>query len=336
MAATRSSRAPKAPESSPADGLGTVILVHGPEELFRERAVSAVLAAVRKADPDADRSEIDGATLAPGALIELTSPSLFATQRAVIVRGAEGLPPETADALVAYAKQPQPDVALVVVHPGGVKGKGVVDKLRKAGARVVACESLKSWDLPKFVVREVRQAGGKIGDDAAALLVDAIGSDLRALAGAVSQLLSDTGNEPVSEDLVRRYFAGRAEVTSFAVADSAITGRTAQALEQLRWALRSGVAPVLVTSAMASGLRGLVKLSGAPRRVGDGELAKIVGVPPWKLKSLRGQLRGWSSIGLATAIEAVAQADADIKGASDDAGYALERAVLAVSNARSS
>ena len=317
------------------EALGAVTLIVGPDELLSERAIAAAVAAVRAADADADLTELDAATLVPGALAELTSPSLFATNRAVVVRNLDTVPPESADALIGYAKAPQPDVALVLVHKGGQKGKGTVDKLKKAGVRLVTTEAPKTWELPKFVVREIRSAGGKIDEESAALLVDSVGSDLRSLAGAASQLISDTGGEPITQDIVRKYFAGRAEVTSFKVADAAVVGHTAEALEQLRWALRSGVVPVLVTSAMAGALRGLIKFAGAPRGLRDADLAREVGVAPWKLKSLRGQLRGWTPDGLAAAVLAVAQADADIKGAADDPEYALERMLLAVTAARS-
>ena len=56
-------------------------------------------------------------------------------------------------------------------------------------------------------------------------------------------------------------------------------------------------------------------------------------MPPWKLRVLREQARGWDDRGLATAIVAVAQADADVKGAAGDAAYALERMVLTVTEA---
>jgi DNA polymerase-3 subunit delta len=317
------------------DALGAATLVVGADELLSDRAVKAVVVAVKAADSDADLTELDAATLVPGALAELTSPSLFATSRAVVVRNLDNVPAETGEALIAYVKAPQPDVALVLVHKGGQKGKGVVDKLKKAGARVVTTEAPKTWELPKFVVREIRSGGGKIDEESAALLVDSVGSDLRALAGAASQLLADTGGEPITAELIRKYFAGRAEVTSFKVADAVVAGHTAEALEQLRWALRSGVVPVLVTSALAGSLRGLIKFSGAPRGLREADLAREVGVAPWKLKSLRSQLRGWTPDGLAAAVHAVAQADADIKGAADDAEYALERMVLAVTTARS-
>jgi DNA polymerase-3 subunit delta len=66
----------------------------------------------------------------------------------------------------------------------------------------------------------------------------------------------------------------------------------------------------------------------------EADLAREVGVPPWKLRSLREQSRGWSEAGLARAIRAVAQADADIKGAASDANYTLERLVLTITGLR--
>jgi DNA polymerase-3 subunit delta len=82
---------------------------------------------------------------------------------------------------------------------------------------------------------------------------------------------------------------------------------------------------------MAGGLRGLAKYTSAPSGLREADLAREVGVPPWKLKTLKQQARGWTPGGLAKAIKAVAQADADVKGASGDAGYALERMVITVS-----
>jgi DNA polymerase-3 subunit delta len=133
---------------------------------------------------------------------------------------------------------------------------------------------------------------------------------------------------------VKKYFGGRAEAKSFAVADAAFSGRRQAALEELRWALDGGTPPVLVTSAFAGGARGLARFQGAPPRMKEADLAREVGVPPWKLRTLREQSRGWSEGGLARAIRAVAQADADIKGAASDANYTLERLVLTITGLR--
>lgn len=319
------------------DILGRVTLVTGPEELLNERAVTAAHNAVRKADPEAEFSETTAGQLSMAALGDLAAPSLFSTIRCVVVRAVEDLPEDTHAGLVDYAAAPAEDVGLVLVHSGGMKGKGLLDKLRKLSATVTEVRSvaLKQYEYPRFVASEVRSHGGRIAEDAAGLLVTAVGQDLRALAGAAHQLTSDFTGKPLTVEVVKEYFGGRAEVKSFAVADAAIYGRSAVALEELRWALDNGTAAVLVTSAFAGGLRGLARYTSAPRGLSEGDLAREVGVPPWKLKTLRDQSRGWDDAGLARAITAVARADADVKGAASDAAYSLERMVLAVTDARS-
>ena len=108
--------------------------------------------------------------------------------------------------------------------------------------------------------------------------------------------------------------AGRAEASGFSVADRAVEGRLSDALELLRWALAVGVAPVLISSGLGAGVRLLGRVSGAPRGQGSAELAAEVGAPPWKIDRVRQQLRGWEPDGIARALGAVAEADAQVKG----------------------
>jgi len=268
---------------------------------------------------------------------DLAAPSLFSSVRCVVVTGLEDLPEDTHPALLDYADHPVDDIGLVLVHSGGQKGSGLLTRLRKVPTvREVRSAPLRPSELSRFVASEVRGHGGRIAEDAADLLVQAVGQDLRALAGAAHQLASDFPGEPLTAAVVRRYFGGRAEVKSFAIADAALAGRASGALEELRWALDSGTAAVLVTSAFATGLRGLARVASAPRGSRDADLARDAGVPPWKLRTIREQARGWDERGLATAIRAVARADAEVKGAAADASYALERMVLTVTRARSS
>jgi DNA polymerase-3 subunit delta len=319
------------------DVLGHVTLVTGPEEFLNERAISAALRAVRHADAESEVSETTADQLTMGSLADLAAPSLFSAIRCVVVRGLEDLPEETHAGVLDYAAAPAEDVGLVLAHSGGQKGSGLLNKLRRLGAVTeVKSAALKPSEYSRWVAAECRSLGARIAEDAADLLVQAVGQDLRALAGASHQLANDFAGEPLTGDVVRRYFGGRAEVKGFAVADAAIYGRTSRALEELRWALENGTAPVLVTSAFASGLRGLARLKSASRGLREADLAREVGVPPWKLRTLREQARGWEDLGLVRAIQAVAQADADVKGAAGDASYALERMVLSVAGARSS
>jgi DNA polymerase-3 subunit delta len=317
------------------DVLGHVTLVTGPEELLNHRAVQSALGAVRTADPESEVSETTADQLGTGALADLAAPSLFSSVRCVVVHALEELPEEAQQPLLDYAVAPSEDVGLVLVHSGGQKGAGLLGKLRKLpSVREVRSAPLKPSEYPRFVAAEVRAHGGRIDQDAADVLVQAVGQDLRALAGAAHQLTSDFPGEPLTQAVVGRYFGGRAEVKSFSIADAALAGHRATALEELRWALENGTPAVLLTSAFATGLRGLARYSTAPRGLREADLARAAGVPPWKVRVLREQARGWDERGLAVAIKAVAQADADVKGAAGDVAYSLERMILAVTAAR--
>jgi DNA polymerase III subunit delta len=323
--------------SNPSDQspLGSVTLVTGPEEFLNERIVHAARQAVLRVDPDAEVSDTVGDHLTPASLGELSAPSLFSTTRCVVVRRLEEAPEEVHDGILAYAGDPDPDVALVLVHSGGQKGSGLLNRLRKAAAvHEHKSEAVKSSGLAQFLQTEARRHGARIAPDGADLLVDAVGSDLRALAAAADQLSHDFPGQPLTAEIVGRYFSGRAEVKGYEIADHALAGRTATALEELRWALDTGVGGPAITGSFASAVRGLARLVSARRGLRDADLAREVGVPPWKLKTLRTQARGWDAAGLAQAVRAVAQADADVKGAGADPAYALERMVLTVCNAR--
>ncbi len=223
----------------------------------------------------------------------------------------------------------------MLVHGGGPKGSGVLTKLRKLpGVTEVKSEEMRASDFPGFVTEEVRRHGATIDKDAATFLVSAVGQDLRSLAAAADQLTNDFPDEALTVEKVRKYFGGRAEAKSFAVADAAFWGRRRVALEELRWAIDGGTAPVLVTSAFAGSARGLARYKSAPRGMREADLAREVGVPPWKLRTIRDQSRGWSDRAIAQAVRATARADADIKGAASDAAYTLERLVLTITGLR--
>lgn len=318
--------------SSPAVTPDSLHLVIGEEELLVERALRGMLEAARLADPHADLTRVRVADLTPPELAELVGPSLFAEGRVIALEAAQEAGKEIADAVIAYAGAPADGITLVVVHTGGGRSKAAKElpaAMRKAGARVTDCAKItKAVEREAFVRNEVRSAGGKIDAEGVAALVESVGSDLRELAAAASQLVADSGGR-IDADEVHRYHRGRAEVTGFAVADKVVVGDRAGALEALRWAMQLGVPHVLVADAMADGVRTVAKVAS----VGRGDpftMAGELGMPPWKVKKAQGQTRGWDQEGLAEAMSVVAGLNADVKGVAADADYALERAVLRI------
>ncbi|MCW2899342.1 MAG: polymerase delta subunit [Streptosporangiaceae bacterium] len=309
-------------------------MIVGDEELLVERAIGEIVARARAVDPETEVVEIGPAALEPGRLVELTSPSLFGGAKVLVLRSVQDLGKELAAEVTSYAAHPADDILLVLVHHGGAKGKALLEKMGNLGARKVTCSKItKPGERLGFVRAEVRRAGGSITEEAARNLLEAVGNDLRELASACGQLVADTQGG-IDDAAVARYHRGRAEVSGFTVADRAVEGRLADALEQLRWALATGVAPVLITSALAQGVRSLAKVGGAPRGLRGAGLAKELGMPPWKIDRVRTQLRGWSPEGVAQAIGVVAETDAQVKGGAADPAYALEKAVADIVTAR--
>lgn len=316
--------------------LAAVTLVLGEEELLAARAVADVVRTVRADDPEADVHDLAAGSFSPGTLGELTAPSLFGGRRVVVVRSLQDLPKQLATELTAYVTDPPPDVVFVLVHAGGAKGRSLLDSVKRAKPRVVNCSKItKFGERLDFVRAEVRGLGGAITEDAARGLLDAVGNDLRELASACSQLMADTAGT-IDGTVVARYHRGRAEVSGFTVADRAVEGRRSEALEQLRWALATGVQPVLITGALAQGLRNLSKVGSAPRNLRGPALARELGMPGWKVDRVQSQLRGWDGAGVARALRAVAETDAEVKGGGADPAFALERAVMAITAARTS
>ncbi|MEV8564672.1 DNA polymerase III subunit delta [Streptomyces sp. NPDC051322] len=315
------------------DPLAPLTLAVGQEDLLLDRAVQQVVAAARAADSDTDVRDLTPDQLQPGTLAELTSPSLFSERKVVIVRNAQDLTADTVKDVKDYLGAPAEEITLVLLHAGGAKGKALLDAARKAGAREVACpKTTKAAERLSFVRSEFRALGRSATPEACQALVDSIGSDLRELASAASQLVADVEGT-IDEAVVGRYYTGRAEASSFTVADRAVEGRAAEALEALRWSLSTGVAPVLITSALAQGVRAIGKLSSARGGGRPADLARELGMPPWKIDRVRQQMRGWTPDGVAAALRAVADADAGVKGGGDDPEYALEKAVVTVAEA---
>lgn len=320
-----------------ASAFGKILLITGNAEFLADRTRAQAVAAIGAEDPECEVAVATAAGLGAGEIAGLTSPSLFSSSSGLVLTELQDLSDVAQAELLEYAKAPSPDVAVVLVHGGGQKGKGLLDKLRAQPAvHEVKHEAPKyERDHASWVARELRDLGTRIDEQAATLLVASVGQDLRALAGAADQLAAsvEKGQE-VTVEVVRRYFGGRADVRGYEIADATIEGRLAMALEQARWAETAKVAPVLVTSALATGLRSLARLADAPPGLSPGDLARHVGVPPFKIRSMRRQLGAWSPKGLASALDAVARADLDVKGGASDPAFAVERMVLQVAAAR--
>ena len=187
----------------------------------------------------------------------------------------------------------------MLLHAGGAKGKGLLDAARKAGGA--------RGRLP-----EDDQAGGPAGLRAAASSGRSGARprprrarrwSTRSAAICGSWRPPCRSSSPTSRGRSTRpwsagYYTGRAEASSFTVADRAVEGRAAEALEALRWSLSTGVAPVPDHQCAGPGRAGHRQAVRPRAAVGPADLARELGMPPWKIDRVRQQMRGWTPDGV--------------------------------------
>lgn len=306
-----------------------IVFVSGGEEYLAGRAIRSIREQLRAQDQSLEIHEIDAADYSTGTLLNITSPSLFAEPRLVIIRGLEKCSDDLITDGIDYVSAPTDDTTLILRHNGSsVRGKKLVEAIRESQFAVeIACADIKKdSDRQAFVQGEFAHAQRKITPGAVRALLDAFADDTAELAAAINQLLLDSA-ETISEELVDRYYGGRVETNAFKVADAALAGRAGEAMALLRHALATGADPVPLVAAISMKIRQMAKIYG-----NRSASAATLGMAPWQLDRARKDLTGWSDDGLAAAIQAMATADAAAKGAERDPVYSLEKLVNLISH----
>jgi len=315
--------------------MNSFYLILGSEAALADRALAKLSEQLKE-----DKCEVTNlfaADVIVGDIADALAPSLFSERRALIIRDLQDLPEESRDEITRYLDSPDASTTVIFIHKGGVKGKALLDAIKKVKPEIIACEPIKKEaEKEEFVRNLFLDLKRKATPGAVAALVGALGNDLRELQSAVSQIAADAPAGAIDELIIDKFHQGRVETTGFDVADATLDGNLSGALIALRSALETGTDPVMITSAIASSLRSLAKVSGVNRGAKSFELAGQLGMAPWQIDKARRQLNRWSPAQIADAVGAIAQADAEVKGAASDPIYALEKALTRIATSQGS
>lgn len=305
------------------------VLVSGGEDVLAEEAIDLLRSQLVTADPTLEVIDLTAESYSRGELFTFASPSLFGEAKLIRVAAVENGTDDFILDLSNYLNSPNPECALVLRHRGGIRGKKILDLVRQNSMMLeVACLPLKKdEERQEFVLELFAKANRSISRVALRGLLFAFAGDLRELATACRQLMADSEGE-VTDVLVDRYYGGRSGISVFAVADLAITGRYGDALISLRQAIANGSDPVPMVAAFAVKIRTMAKVSTA--RGSSAQVASELRLAPWQVDRARRDLSGWDEFGLGVTIQALATADAAVKGAERDPIYALERLVTTI------
>ena len=218
--------------ATPVEPTSRLRVVMGEEELLRARAVAAVRAAVFGHHEDAEEHELAAAGLPIGQLADVLAPSLFGGHRLVVVTGVQESAAALADALIGYAKDPDPDLTLVIVHFGGKRNEALVKAFRSAGCGARRVPQAEFGRRPHRVRPQRGPPGG--GPDhprrghapSSTRSAPTCGSSRPRPAS-----WSPTSAATIDADAVARFHHGQAEVTGFTVAERVLVGDRAGSIE---------------------------------------------------------------------------------------------------------
>lgn len=309
-----------------------VHLIEGNEEFLAERARKRIVTEIRRNSPEGDALPVTtmrAGEVTGSELLELLSPSLFGEDRVIVLTNTDEAGKEPAELLLKVAKDPAPGIFVIIMHSGGGRTKQMVPKFRKLAGQVHEVPELKDRERPGWVTQEFRSHGVQVTPDVVHALLEGVGSDLRELASAVSQLVSDTGGN-VTAAKVREYYAGVAEVSGFDIADLAVTGQTSRAVASTRRALQLGISPVALAAALSSKVGAIARLYTS-RGSDSRRLAGTLGMHPFVVEKTTKVARRWSGEAVSDAVIVVAELDAAVKGQGGDQDYEIEAAVRRIS-----
>jgi len=218
-------------------------LIHGDDHgRIGERRTR--LRALAEAESGAQGVEIlEGGDAAPENVANVLNAMTFALgRRFIVVDGAEGWKDKDVEPLVTALADMPPDTTIAFFGREDSRtkvSKRLLEAVKKAGGDVRAEESLKPWELPKWVVARAQEMQIVLEPEAAKALVQQVGDRQQRLLRELEKLA--LGSEPGAEldpAQVEELTAASAERKAWSLADALVAG-DAEAATKLYLALRS-------------------------------------------------------------------------------------------------
>jgi len=213
-----------------------------------------------------------------------------------------------------------------------------IDKRKKLSKALLAMpgavlfDTLDDAQLSKWIAQQLRPLGKKMDRGACEALAFTSGRDLTMLSGELSKLAAYAGDrEQITELDVEEIATHTAECTVFAMVDALSAGKVQQAFELLGVLLSSGEQRIGILALITRHYRQMMHLSAMQaERMGQAQMAKALGIPPFALSRLSRQIGRRTYASLRQMVELCVETDYNIKRGAIREDAALDRLMLAL------
>ncbi|MGA2933190.1 MAG: DNA polymerase III subunit delta [Acidimicrobiales bacterium] len=301
--------------------VASTYLVRGDEASVVAQEVRALLAeVVGDLDHALVVEEIGGGPgeeLSVGAVVDAClTPPFLVDRRVVVVREAGRLLTADVPRLVEVVQDPLHSTVLVLVGGGGTVPAPLVKAVREAG-RIIDVTTSKAGDRKAWLHEHLRGAPVKLEPGATDLLAGHVGEDLGRVEGLLGALSAAYGEGArISAEELAPYLGEAGNVPRYELTDAIDRGDPGRALIVLHRMLDAGgLVPIQVLATLHGHFANMLALDGDDIG-GERDAAALLGTAPFVAKKALEQSRRLGSARIAEAINLIAGADLDVRGAS--------------------
>jgi len=218
-------------------------LIHG-DDHGRIAERRANLRSMAEAESGANGVELfEGDAATPEAVAAALNAMTFALgRRFIIVDGVESWKEREFEPLAAAMAAIAPDTTVAFFAREESRKKapnGLHEAVRKAGGNISAEQSVKSWELPKWVIGQARELGLQLDPDAARALISSVGDRQQRLLRELEKLALWAGpGAQLGPAEIEEIAAPSAERRTWTLADALVAGDT-QAATRVYLTLRA-------------------------------------------------------------------------------------------------
>ncbi len=313
------------------DNLSEIYLLHGKERFL----IGQLVARIKRLVLQGPMSEFNSDSLRAGKASgeEIVSRAreipMMASRRLLLVEDGHKLNADDLAALDPYMASPSPETCLVVVADKLDLRRGPISRANKRG-QVHKAEPLKDRGIGPFLRSRAKARHVSITPGALSALAAAVGPDCAALDDSLERLGLYAGpDNTVNEEDVAEVVTFVRERSIFELVDAIGNHKPSGALTVLEDLLSRREEPLRINAMVARHFRLLL---GARiqlyRGTAEGEMASLLGVPPFVARKLIGQARRFRGAQLEGSIARLSHVDLELKSSRRPGRLVIERAVL--------
>lgn len=266
---------------------------------------------------------------------------MFAARRIVRVRNVNTWKVDDLNHLARYIERPA-ETTLLILDAESLPKKSKAARAIHASSEVasISFDAMDTHETVQWAGRRSRKYHLRMNRQTATQLVDHVGDSLEALDRALEKLMLFTGatkDAPanVTIDTLDEVIVDARMRSVFELTDALGTRDLERSIRTYRRMRLYGDSPIGAVSMIAREFRGLlIARAGKANQASDGEIAKLIGSPPWVVKKYVQRARAFSNEELQSIIKRATRTAAALTSSRLDDDLHVERLILEVCTPR--